>query len=85
MADDLGAAIGEGGGAHDVVGMDMGEDEVADRQRRRGFDRLPQQPAMRQAAARVDHRDRITADDEAGIGQGIEIFRRGVLIEARQH
>ena len=84
MADDLGAAIGEGGRAHDVVGMDMGEDEVADRQRRRRFDGLPQQPAMRQAAARVDHRDRIAADDEAGIGQRVEIVRRGVLIEARQ-
>ena len=85
VADHLRSEIGECGGAHRVVGVGVGENEVADRQACRGLDGAPQPLPVREAAARIHHGHRGAADDEAYIGDGVLIGGRGVLMHAGQH
>ena len=75
VADDLGLFRQERGRAEDMIGMHVALDEVADRQVGVPPDGFPQSLAPEPAAAAVDHRDLLAADDEADIGDGAEIGR----------
>ena len=51
-----------------VIGMNMRIDDIANRLRRHVADRGKQARAFAHAAAGINHRHRIVADDEADIG-----------------
>ena len=59
-----------------MVRVAMRENDVADRQLCDGPKRCPEQPPIGQAAARVDDRNAVTADDKPGIGDPIEVAGR---------
>src|SRR5437879_1341681 len=55
----------KGAGAEDVVGMDMADGDIADRQIRLLPDGSAQPLAIGQAAAGIGHQHRLAPDDEA--------------------
>jgi hypothetical protein len=70
VADEGGALPREGRVAEEVVGVDVGVDDVADRQPGLGAHRRQKPSAGRLAALGVDDGDGVAADHEAGIGDG---------------
>ncbi len=90
MADKSHARCDEGGIAEDMIGMFVGIDDITDRLRSDGLDRLFQPLADDQRAAGIDDCDAIIADDEADIGniaaaRGVHLrHRRLMRIDARR-
>ena len=68
MADEHGSAAHECCVAKDVVRMAVRVDDISDRLVGAGADRSQQPLAFANAAAGVDHRHRVVADDEPDIG-----------------
>ena len=54
--------------AEDVIGMNVRVDDIANRLWRHGADRSQQTRTFARAAAGIDHRNRVIADNEADIG-----------------
>src|SRR4029077_11607789 len=80
VAYEIGMVVSEGGGAEDMVGMDVGQNHIADRQIRLVADRRPNRPSLRKAAARVDHGDRNCPDDKAYICDRVLVLGRSFLM-----
>ena len=80
MPDKIGVVAEKGGGAEDMVGMDMGQDHVADRPLGARPDRRSQVAAFLRAAARIDYGDRIIANHKADIGNGVVVCWRGFFV-----
>ena len=78
MADENRMVRQEGYGAEAVVGMGMGEDHVADRQPGGRLDGGAQADAIGEAATGIDDGDGALANDEADIGDAIEIGGGGL-------
>jgi hypothetical protein len=72
MADKHRAFILECCIAEEMVGMNVRVDDVSDRFRRAGPDRGEQPEPFTHAAAGIDDRNRLTADDKSEIGNGTE-------------
>ena len=62
--------------AEDMVGVDVGVDHVADRLGRAGADRRQQPAPFTHAAAAIDHRDPLVADDKSEIGNRTFVVTR---------
>ena len=81
----------EGQVAEHVVGMIVGVDDEAHRQIGHGADRRQQVLTLAEAAATVDDRHRLPADDEGEVGDAAAVGGREILvgaamdIEARGH
>ena len=71
MADEIGVVVSKGGRAEDMVGMHMGEDHIANRAIGMRADRRAQRRSLGEAAAGVDDRDSIGADNESDIGDAV--------------
>ena len=82
MPDEIGVVVAEGGGPEDVVGMDVGQDHISDRPIRAGADRCAQRASLREAAAGVDDRHGLIADDEADIGDRVLVRGRRLLVHS---
>ena len=85
MADERRLVLQERAGAEHMVRMRMAHHHVADRQRCALLDRGAQGGAVGEAAARVEHQHRLLADDEAGIGDGVGVAGRRLLVHAAAH
>jgi hypothetical protein len=65
-----------------VVGVDVGQDNITDRPIRAGADRRSQRASFREAAAGIDDRDGLIADDEADIGDRVLVRGRRLLVHS---
>ena len=74
MSDEGRAGLDEGAIAESMIGMGVGVDDVANELLRLFAQRREEGAAFDQAAARVDHRDRVVADDRSEIGDVARIF-----------
>ena len=76
VADESRAGLDEGAIAENVIGMRVGVDDIADRLLRPLAQSGEKGAPFDEAAARVDHRDGVVADDRAEIGDVARIFPR---------
>lgn len=79
VTDKRGRIVLEGRRAKDVIGMNVRQHHITDRQLGPRANREAQAAAVMQAAAGIDHRHRIATDDETEVGDGVEVARGGVL------
>src|SRR5512138_1562806 len=77
--------VEERAGTEDVIGMHVRQEHEAYRAVRDAADATAQLRAVRETAARIDHRDGIAADDEANVRNGIEIVRRSNFLSPAAH
>jgi hypothetical protein len=82
MPDHLDPGIGEHPGAEHMIRMHVGQDQVRDGQIRGGPHRREQRLAFRPAAAGIDDRDTLVADDETQVGDVAQVVRVGDLLSA---
>jgi hypothetical protein len=68
VADKNRSVLHESGVTEDMIGMAVRVDDVADRLAGAGANGCHQLPSLADAATRIDHGDRILADDETNIG-----------------
>ncbi len=80
MADEFGVIVSKRGGAKNVVGMDMGQDHIADRLIGAGAYCGAERDALYEAAAGIDDRDRVAADNKADIGDSVFVCGRRLLM-----
>ena len=75
----------EGLQAVDVVGVVVGDDDVADRLRRDAADGLDEFLRQRRRTERVDHHHPLRRDHEGGVGDEIAVRRRAQRRDALHH
>ena len=85
MPDEIGVIFAKRGRPEDVVGMDVGQDHIADRPIGTRADRGAQRAALLEAAAGIDDRYRSGPDDEADIGDRVVVRRRSLLMHSVMH
>ena len=89
VADDLGLVLREGGGAQDVVRVDMRQNHIGNRLVRHLADGGPQGQPLFQRPAGVDHGHPLGPDHEpqigdmAAVGGGCDLLGAAVEIDAR--
>ncbi len=82
MAHKLWFVFEEGSCAEDMVGVDMGQHYVANRQLRCFADGCAQILAVEQAAAGVHDADGFAAYDEADVGDGVVVGCGRIFVQA---
>ena len=76
MADKGRPVLHESGVSENMIGMAMRIDDVADRLAGPGTNSRHQLSSLAQAATRIDHRDRVLANDETDIGNPAVVLTR---------
>ena len=76
VADKDRSVLHESGVSENVIGMAVRIDDVSDRLVGPGTNGCHQLSSLAQAAARIDHGDRVLADDEADIGDRAVVLAR---------
>jgi hypothetical protein len=72
----------ERGRSKNVVGVDVGHDDVLDRQLSRLPNGCTKALSIDQASTRIDDRYRVTANNESDVGYCVFVLRRDVFVHA---